>query len=89
MSLGVLRCYFLHKKLCRKLMIFQGFSPNTSQCQRVHHSAWEVLSYRGRRTSASKDVLPAQHNIGQGSGSVRVIPEVCEGDMLQGSATDN
>lgn len=48
-----------------------------------------AVCYRGRRTSASRDVLPAQHNTGQGLGSARVVPAVCEGDILQGSATDN
>lgn len=48
-----------------------------------------AVCYRGRRTSARKDVLPAQYNIGQGSGSVRVVSVVCEGDILQGSAIGN
>lgn len=45
-----------------------------------------AVCYRGRGTNASKDVLPAQHNIGQGLGSARVVPVACEGDILQGSA---
>lgn len=85
MSLGVLRCYFLQKKLCSKLMIFQGFSPNTSHCVRgCIMVLGKCCLLQGRRTRASKDVLSAQHNTEQGSGSARVVPVVYEGDILQG-----
>lgn len=60
-------------------MIFQGLSHN--MCLAVSEDASRCMGsagcYRGRRTSASKDDLPAQHNVRQGLVSARVVPAVC------------
>lgn len=77
MSLGVLHCYLLQKKLSGKLMIFPGLSPNVSRCvggcSTVHG---KCCLLQGLEEDASKHVLPTQHNVGQGLVSAKVVSAV-------------
>jgi len=90
LSLGVLRRYFLQKKLSRTLMIFQDLLPNT--CLAVSEDAPRRMASaacdKGWRISASRHVLPTQHNTGQGFISARVVPAVGGGILCKAQRQD-